>query len=96
MVKDVICVGCKKGPCLKKETDVRPVLTDYHKSCYPSSDLWRQYDFTRVYQCLDTINSRNDIFQCDYCGFYFENHMLHTQFDGKQSKYLFCPDCYEW
>lgn len=94
MLKNVICNNCKMGPCLKSESTLRPVLTNYCKSYHPSSELWRYYDFTRVNQCFDVINCREDVFQCDYCGFLLENHMRHTVFDGSGEEYQLCPDCF--
>ena len=93
MLKNVICTGCEKGPCLKSESALRPVLTSYYKSYHPSSELWRYYDFTRVNQCFDVIHSREDIFQCDSCGFLLENHMRHTLIDAGE-EYQLCPDCF--
>ena len=91
MIKDIVCIGCAKGPCYTNESAVRPVLTNY-KSYSPSSDLWWHYDFIRVYQCMDVINIREDVFQCNLCGFYFENHMLHT-ISAFGPEHQLCPDC---
>lgn len=93
MLKNMICKGCKKGPCIKDESALRPVLTDYYKSYRPSSELWKYYDFTSVNQCFDVIHSREDIFQCDSCGFLLENHMRHTLIDAGE-EYQLCPDCF--
>lgn len=95
MKKDFVCKGCKQGPCNTNESAVRPVLTDYCRSYQPSSDWWKYYDFTRVYQCIDVINTRTDIFQCDGCGFLPENHMLHIVNSGTLTEWQLCPDCYE-
>lgn len=95
MIKDFICKGCKLGPCHTNESAARPVLTDYCKSYNPSSDLWKYFDFVRVYQCVEVINSREDIFQCDDCGFLLEDHMLHTLIDKSGYEWQFCPDCHK-
>lgn len=93
MKKEFLCSNCKKGPCTVDQTAVRPVLIDYYRSYYPTSDMWKHYDFTRVHQCMDVINSRKDIFWCDHCGFMLEDHMLHTLVE-EDSELQLCPDCY--
>lgn len=95
MLNNVICKGCKMGPCIKNESALRPVLTECCKSNCTSSDLWRNYDFTRVNQCMDVIKRREDVFQCDFCGFLLENHMRHTLIDGDGEEYQLCTDCYQ-
>ena len=95
MIKDFVCKGCKKGPCRVDQTAVRPVLIDYVRSYGASSDWWKRFDFVRNYQCLWVINNRTDVFQCDFCGFLLENHMLYMITDSEGDKWHFCPDCYE-
>lgn len=95
MIKDFIsCTGCKKGPCTVHETAVRPVLTDYYRSYSPTSDWWKYFDFVRDYQCMDVINAREDIFQCDHCGFLLEEHLLHIVQGDNDYDLRYCPDCY--
>lgn len=95
MIKDFInCTGCKKGSCIVEQTAVRPVLTDYFRSHYPSSSWWRYYDFTGINQCMEVINKREDIFQCDHCGFFLEDHLLHIVQGDSGYDLHYCPDCY--
>ncbi|MDF2609310.1 MAG: hypothetical protein K0R92_784 [Lachnospiraceae bacterium] len=91
MIKDFVCKGCKKGPCRVDQTAVRPVLT----SNQPSSDLWKYYDFVRDYQCMEVINSREDLFWCDDCGFIVEDHMRNILVDKAGYEWQFCPDYFE-
>jgi len=95
MIKDFICTGCNKGPCIKREDEVREVWSDYYKSTYHSSDWWSTYDFRGTRQCMDVINQREKIFQCERCGHFFEDYMLHTLTDDVGYEWRFCPDCYE-
>lgn len=95
MIKDFNCEGCGKGPCVTDCTAVRLVLTNYCRNNRPTSDLWKKYDFTGTYQCMEVINGRSNIFECERCGHYFEDHMLHIIVDSANYKWKFCPDCYE-
>ena len=44
---------------------------------------------------MEVINAREDLFWCDDCGYFVENHMLHTLIDKSGYGWQFCPDCYE-
>lgn len=95
MIKDFVCHSCDKGPCAKREDEVRPVWSDFHRSCYHSSDWWKTFDFTGTSQCLEVIFNRRDIFQCEGCGHYFEDYMLHRLTDSTGYEWQYCPDCLE-
>jgi hypothetical protein len=99
MIENTICIGgwfCNgKGPCIVDSSITRMVWHDYYKSSYHSSDWWSTYNFEGTRQCIDVINQREDIFQCERCGHYFEDYILHTITDDEGYKWNFCPDCYE-
>lgn len=93
-MKDIICNGCNHGPCYTNDTAIRPVIINCYRSNKPKSDLWKYYNSINDYQCMDLINRRNDVFQCNECGFFLEDHMLHIIQDESGYDIHVCPDCY--
>lgn len=94
MLNNFICSGCDNGPCHTNESAVRPVIIRCYPSYKPNSDLWKYYRGIKDYQCMNVINRRNDVFQCDECGFLLEEHMLHIIQGENNSDIHVCPDCY--
>lgn len=94
MIKDFICNGCNYGPCYTNESAVRPIIIRSYRSNKPKSDLWKYYNAIKDYQCMNVINRRSDIFQCDECGYLLENHMLHIVQGEDGCDVCLCPDCY--